>query len=302
MVKCLGRERSKLANVSFSFLGGGPSAGSAPPQTVAPMNLNRAAAALARRPPVSLLRSRALSNSSLHLLAKSYQLPTIVLGTAAEADIAALCERASASAFFRQGMPLVLDYAACDAEPAHIQQHLGSLRAQHLLPVGVTNVPTSTASTLASAGVPLLFSGGQGAARGAARGGRAASPAASVRRAAAAAAPPPPPPRPAAEAVAPGFGAMQVRVGGRRSRTPALRVCTARPAHAHAHRARAPRTRTAHGERPRPRPRPTPTPNTYANTMRTHTRTPRRRTPTRTPRAAGAPWLAALRRAALRAR
>ena len=81
------------------------------------MNLNRAAAALARRPPVSLLRSRALSNSSLPLLAKSYQLPTIVLGTAAEADIAALCERASASAFFRQGMPLVLDYAACDAEP-----------------------------------------------------------------------------------------------------------------------------------------------------------------------------------------
>ena len=227
------------------------------------MHLNRAAAALARRPPVSLLRSRALSNSSLHLLAKSYQLPTIVLGTAAEADIAALCERASASAFFRQGMPLVLDYAACDAEPAHIQQHLGSLRAQHLLPVGVTNVPTSTASTLASAGVPLLFSGGQGAARGAARGGRAASPAASVRRAAAAAAPPPPPPRPAAEAAAPEFGAMQVRVGGRRSR-------------------------------PRPRPR--------ARAHHAHTtRTPRAHARARA-RAAGAPWLAALRRAALRAR
>ena len=47
------------------------------------------------------IRSRALCSSSLHLLAKSYQLPTIVLGTTAEADVAALCERASASAFFR---------------------------------------------------------------------------------------------------------------------------------------------------------------------------------------------------------
>ena len=84
--------------------------------------------------------ARALCSSSLHLLAKSYQLPTIVLGREAEADVAALCARASASAFFRQGMPLVLDYAACDAEAVHVQQHLASLRAQHLLPVGVTNV------------------------------------------------------------------------------------------------------------------------------------------------------------------
>ena len=166
---------------------------------------------VARRP----LHARALSTSSLHLLAKSYQLPTIVLGTTAEADVAALCERASASAFFRQGMPLVLDYAACDADAAHIQQHLASLRAQHLLPVGVTNVTASTASALASAGVPLLFSGGQGAARGAARSDRATGPAASTRRAAPPPPPPPPPPpRPAAEAAAPAapeFGSMQVR-------------------------------------------------------------------------------------------
>jgi len=191
-------------------------------QMVAPSCMNRfrstsglarsTAAAAVARSRTGTVRSRALSNSSLHLLAKSYQLPTIVLGTAAEADIASLCERASASAFFRQGMPLVLDYAACDADPAHIQQHLGSLRAQHLLPVGVTNVTASTASTLASAGVPLLFSGGQGAARGAPRGDRAAGPAASVRRAAPPPPPPPPPPRPAAEAAAPEFGAMQVRV------------------------------------------------------------------------------------------
>ena len=177
----------------------------------APMQMKRlVSTVVARRP----LRSRALSSSSLHLLAKSYQLPTIVLGTTAEADVAALCERASASAFCRQGMPLVLVYAACDADAAHVQQHLASLRAQHLLPVGVTNVTASTASALASAGVPLLFSGGQGTARGAARGDRAAGPAAPTRRAAPPP-PPPPPPRPAAEAAAPAaapeFGAMQVR-------------------------------------------------------------------------------------------
>ena len=51
----------------------------------------------------SALRSRALSPPP-RLISSPQVLPaaaTIVLGTTAEADVAALCERASASAFFR---------------------------------------------------------------------------------------------------------------------------------------------------------------------------------------------------------
>ena len=47
-------------------------------------------------------------------------------------------------------MPLVLDYSACDgADAPHVQDHLASLRAQHLLPVGVTNVNASYGGTAA---------------------------------------------------------------------------------------------------------------------------------------------------------
>ena len=45
-------------------------------------------------------------------------------------------ERASASAFFRQGVPLVLDFAACDAGPAHIQQHHRISRSQSNAGIG----------------------------------------------------------------------------------------------------------------------------------------------------------------------
>ena len=111
------------------------------------------------------------------LLAKSYQLPTVVLGERPGDDVAALCARASESAFFRQGMPLVLDYScAPDSDGDHVQQHLAQLRAQHLLPVGVANVGALTAQALASAGVPMLFAGGAGAARTAPRGAARAEP------------------------------------------------------------------------------------------------------------------------------
>lgn len=114
---------------------------------------------------------RPLSTSSMALLAKSYQLPTVVLGERPGDDVAALCARASESAFFRQGMPLVLDYScAPDSDGNNVQQHLAQLRAQHLLPVGVANVGAPTAQALASAGVPMLFAGGAGAARTAPRG------------------------------------------------------------------------------------------------------------------------------------
>ena len=122
--------------------------------------------------PVARLTRRAarpLSTSSMALLAKSYQLPTVVLGERPGDDVAALCARASESAFFRQGMPLVLDYScAPNSDGNHVQQHLAQLRAQHLLPVGVANVGAPTAQALASAGVPMLFAGGAGAARTAA--------------------------------------------------------------------------------------------------------------------------------------
>ena len=166
------------------------------------------------RPPASSQPARARSTSSLHLLQKTYQLPTVVLGQTPSQDVAALCARASESAFFRQGMPLVLDYSACDgADAPHVQDHLASLRAQHLLPVGVTNVNAPTATALASAGVPMLFAGGQGAARTAPRGRQAAS-AASARAQPRPKPPPqqPAPQQPAAAADAPPAAVAEMRV------------------------------------------------------------------------------------------